>query len=173
MTEARIVKRLYLRLRSGLLAAAPRFTLPGWPWEADLLAVTRAGYAAEYEVKLTRADYLRDIEKKAWSRYGGYYSRPGPTGVCLRKHELLGEGDARGPNRFSFVAPAGLLTIGDIPPWAGFIEVETHGRWLVPRFVRGAPLLHGHKSETLVALIHRALAFRFWWLKGALGKEDR
>lgn len=44
------------------------FVLPGstdfFGWEADVVSVTKAGLAHEFEIKISAADYRRDFEKK-------------------------------------------------------------------------------------------------------------
>jgi hypothetical protein len=117
--------------------AMPNFTPPDW-WECDLFVLTRSGYFWEFEVKLSRSDFLRDAEKSREIRATGRNEPvpaaearfPGQTRwVCdsERKHDLLARGDPRGPQKFFYVAPAGVLAPGDIPSWAGLIEVVGNG----------------------------------------------
>jgi hypothetical protein len=45
-------------------------------WEADLISVTQAGLCHEYEIKLNRADYRRDAEKRKHYWLGDLTSAP-------------------------------------------------------------------------------------------------
>lgn len=54
MTEQQAIIALYRRFFSGIQVAAPRFTMRGWPWQMDLLTVTKSGYVTEFEVKVSR-----------------------------------------------------------------------------------------------------------------------
>lgn len=121
----------------------PNYTPVTW-FECDVFEVTQAGYFVEYEIKLSRSDFKADAAKK---KHVSPYLDPKFITFNGTKHELLGRGDSRGPNRFYFVTPRGMLLDSDIPKWAGLIEV-----WLEPgcRHVsklekKPAPKLHGEK----------------------------
>lgn len=163
MNEQRIICALYRHLRSGSAALAPRYSRPGWFFEADLLAISKSGYVNEYEIKCSRADFRKDAEKSQRFCEGRDLFNRGQW-VERRKHDLLAAGDERGPSRFWFVTPTGLLALDEVPAWAGLVEVkENRYGTLLVTFVRRAPRLHAHKaSESLCADINRTLAYRFW-----------
>lgn len=141
----------------------PNYTPEGW-FECDLFEVTAAGYFWEYEVKLTLSDFRRDREKRDW--------RGGRT-----KHQRLGQGDERGPNRFWFVTPPNLLFLiprplsnfeAPLPPWAGLIEIRWPafgGRWVVDRVV-DAPQLHREKLKPRI--LEHARGVCYWRMHEAL-----
>mgnify|MGYP000902692926 CR=1 FL=1 len=120
----------------------PRFTPFDW-WECDVCEVTAAGFFREYEIKMSRSDFLVDAQKHRFLPWDA----PNP-GAKEMKHDLLAAGDARGPSRFSFVTPAGLLKPEDIPQWAGLIEVSIpeYSMWPTAAVVIKAPKLHGQKA---------------------------
>ncbi len=131
MTEAQMLAALYSKFAySGTLALLSHFTPKTW-WECDALRITSAGYAIEYELKISRKDYLADFRKcrRAWS-----------TRTMEQKHTLLALRTGW-PSRFYFVMPAGLADQVQIPEHAGLIAV---GGADVPylRTVRPAPQLH-------------------------------
>ena len=100
----------------------PTYTPIGW-WECDIFEVTAAGVFREYEIKLSRADFFADRRKEQPGKYLGRDPETrqplrGPAGV---KHDLLARGYPRGPQRFWFVAPEGILAVADMPLWAGLI----------------------------------------------------
>jgi len=96
---------------AGMPLLMPRYTPRGWT-ECDLVEITRAGYLVEYEVKTSRADFLVDA-KKTIKVYGDEI-------VHLNKHDQIQKGE--GPCRFFFVTAPGIVTLGDIPEWAGWME---------------------------------------------------
>lgn len=63
-------------------------------------------------------------------------------------------GDIRGPAEFSFVAPAGLIAVQELPHWAGLIEIHPVApdgltwsrRWRLSEVV-AAPRLHREKAN--------------------------
>jgi hypothetical protein len=116
------------------LAILPRYMPRPWPFEADVYQVTQAGYGTEYEIKVTRADFRADA-RKSW------------RGV--RKHERLAQHDVRGPSRFWYVVPQGLVPESEVPEWAGIIEGEAWecygGQRYRLRRTRPAPRLHKEK----------------------------
>lgn len=116
----------------------PNYTPAGW-YECDVFEITKAGYFREYEVKLTRADFKADAEK----RHNGWRA------ALTTKHEAMG--DPRGPSQFWFVTPKGLVTLDDVPAWAGLIILIDRGTdrpWhnrFGPLQVKAAPKLHRQK----------------------------
>jgi hypothetical protein len=118
----------------------PNYTPLKW-WECDVFEITAAGYFREFEIKLNIADFRADCKKA--------------RGV-LNKHELLSQGDRRGPSQFYYVTPKGLLFTSDgpqvnkdaiLPPWAGLLEVGPKRGWLRVEEVVKAPRLHREKAN--------------------------
>jgi hypothetical protein len=104
--------------------------------DADFVAVTMAGQVYEYEVKISRSDFLKDASKRRHKIYTG-----------------LQEGLR--PNRFWYVAPTGLLATEDIPAFAGWIEC-VDGK--LEQRIR-APLLH-RECHGVTILLRLARAMR-------------
>ncbi|MEG1545399.1 MAG: hypothetical protein RR382_12915 [Tannerellaceae bacterium] len=92
-------------------------------WESDYLALTRSGYWHEVEVKISKADFKKDFEKKD-------------------KHTTLISRIGKLPNYFSYCAPKGMLTSDDIPDYAGLIEIDENGSMHTEKL---PPKLHSHK----------------------------
>ena len=109
------------------------------PWEADVAAITAAGYWHEYEVKLTVADYRNDFQKKV-SRFAKY---------APRKHEMYKGGEEvrrygrviPRPKTFSFVVPQGLLDGVDVPEYCGITEYGQDLPYNKTKLCRVAPTL--------------------------------
>lgn len=70
--------------------------------------MTQSGYWHEIEIKISKADFKKDFEKKD-------------------KHTTLISRIGKLPNCFSYCAPKGVLSIDDIPEYAGFIEIDDYG----------------------------------------------
>ena len=163
LTERTIQIAIFRLLRSKTAVALPNFTPSGW-WECDLWAVTKSGYAHEYEIKLTTSDFRADAAKRSgprWRYRNGLWENLG----TVSKHEQLQHADDKGPAYFWFVAPKGLLARENIPEWAGLVEVlDGKGRML--------PLLYGEKpaprrhrikvTEQAMAAAQRVCYWRFW-----------
>lgn len=69
-------------------------------WEVDLFSVNKGGMTYEFEVKISRADFLRDKKKKKWEMFK------------WKPKEKL-------PNYVSFACPEGLIKINEIPKACG------------------------------------------------------
>ncbi len=134
--QASLVKSLRLCSRAMVM---PNTYILDSPWEADVIAVTRAYYWHEYEIKVTLADYRKDFEKTESYKNSGRL-----------KHDLYAaEGEIRTrygvipkPKEFSFVVPQGMLDGIEVPKHCGIIEC-TPGRIATyrTRTVRSAPTL--------------------------------
>ena len=149
LTERSIQCGLYLSLRAGCRLVVPNFTPARW-FECDLWAVTNAGYATEYEIKLTRSDFLADAAKR--DRLG-------------LKHDRVHAGDPAGPSRFYYVMPEGLVAPEDVPAWAGIKTARPARlrRYAMVDETRPAPKLHRYKAaERDVQRAARNFYFRYW-----------
>jgi hypothetical protein len=165
LTEREAIKHLVYWLPAGYVYM-PRFAPGGW-WENDLCAVTKAGYWTEFEIKLSRQDFLKDKAKSSW-HYEGIY--PNQTKIVENKHELLANSE-RGPARFYYVVGPDVATAEDMPPWAGLLIFEwteyewarnsrkKDGRWEIKE-LKKAPRRHARKEENLINQIYRAAWYR-------------
>lgn len=173
MTERQIQLAIIRTITPSICCAAPNYTPNGW-WECDLWAVTKAGYAVEYEIKLTAADFNADKHKRSTKLVdrdlcedAGYRSeyphRPdGKMWLPVNKHELALKGC--GPSKFFYVFPAELAHLEPrVPAWAG---VAIAGGDRYSRGIRGlreAPRLHKNKvSKREIAVCQRRMWYRYW-----------
>jgi hypothetical protein len=122
----------------------PSYTPIGW-WECDLFEITEAGYFREYEIKVSRSDFLRDRHKARteWLPDPDNPFRLKRLRSNVTKHGLLEDGSTRGPSRFWYVTPAGLISRDEVPRWAGLIEMKKglYGG-ISPRETKAAPWIH-------------------------------
>ena len=138
---------------------APNYTPHNW-WECDVWGVTRAGYAVEYEIKLSLADFRADKKKVVnWS----YTKKKLARGTF--KHDLLADGSPFGPTRFFYCVPEEIeyLIRPELPEWAGLIIARPARRTLWIREVVKAKRLHSTKvTNAALLLCGQRLANRYW-----------
>jgi hypothetical protein len=62
------------------------------------------------------------------------------------------------PNRFYYACPEGVISVDNLPPYAGLIHVNDHGAWIVKQapFIHKRPLLGGRLTSILLE--------KFWYL---------
>jgi len=128
-----------------------RFITPNscniFPWEVDLLSVTRAGYFHEFEIKITLADFKADSRKQ-------------------RKHQKLKLGTQHIPKYFWYVIYGFELQAEDVPGHAGLIEIAPNKScWYLgyPRVLKEAPKLNGRKiTEKEKERLCQSAYYRFW-----------
>lgn len=104
--------------------------------DADWVTASMSGIISEYEIKVSRADFLRDKKKLRAKIYGN--ERPGNK-----------------PNYFWYVTAPGIITEEDLPSYAGWLE-ETNGN-LVER--RPAPKMSTIKHG-MITILRMAKAMR-------------
>lgn len=108
-------------------------------WEADAFSVTSSIYSYEFEIKISRSDFLADFKKP--------------------KHELFKNGNLNHkncPNKFFFCCPNGMININEIPEYAGLINVETKYKFKV---IKRAPFLHRDKFD-----VKNMLFNKYYWM---------
>ena len=79
--------------------------------ECDVLSVSKSDYIYEYEIKISRADYKRDFIKE---KHSNIINENYTKTVKKELMYLL-------PNYFTYVVPSGLITIDELPVYAGLI----------------------------------------------------
>lgn len=106
-------------------------------WESDVIKITKSGYVYEFEIKISKADFKNDFKHKK------------------KKHLLLEDSNneiKNRPNYFYYVVPNGLISVEDIPEYAGllYINSTTVGNGApYHQFieVKKAPPLHKNKFD--------------------------
>ena len=139
MTAWEMQHRLFQILNNSWDVSCPNMFM--WFWESDIIAVSKSGYIAEYEIKVTVADYKRDFKK--------------------HKHHFL-KHRISGPNRFIYALQAELkekIDIDAIPEYAGMYLVHRYQIEVVKR----PPLLHKTKiTDRQKQSILRSLHYKAW-----------
>lgn len=122
-------------------------------WECDVLSLNRSGYLVEFEVKVSRADFLNDRKKTRFWHYDKLASI----------HNT--------PNRFFYAVPPGLINSSELPWFAGLVYV---GETI--EVIQKAPLMHKtlHQRNRIVTKFCRIMQERIHLGKCALTvRNDR
>jgi hypothetical protein len=125
LTESKIQDALKHQLSN------PRFLLHNlyvFGWESDVLMLTQSGYWYEYEIKISRADFKNDFKHKNDKHI----------------HSLSNLDHTKKPNYFSYVVPENMISIDEVPEYAGLIYVFENGG---TRTIKAAPKLHKEKND--------------------------
>lgn len=163
--EKEIQQKIYNWYADTSISIVPNFTPAGW-WECDIFRVLKSGYTHEYEIKLSKSDYMADFKKQIV--VAERLNKP-----PIYKHDLLKRKCDVGPNRFSFVfGSVALLNSVEVPDYAGIlVHKEIHALtfsgereiYFALRSIRNAPLLHKKKVEDKVMeQVNKSLYHRFW-----------
>lgn len=132
------------------------------PWECDLLTITRAGYAHEFEIKVSRSDFLADFKKDKHQIYA--------SGACRKENPWYGHHPGwEIPCSFWFVTALGIATIKDIPDYAGWLEITQSGRIKTHKV---APKIHKVKvSPEFKIKALESMMFRYWTMRSKLRRR--
>lgn len=100
-------------------------------WESDKLIETRSGLIYEFEIKISKADFKNDFKNKE------------------RKHLILeGTNEDKKPNYFYYAVPKDMITVEEVPDYAGLIYVipdDGEYKFNYLQLAKMAPKLHSKK----------------------------
>lgn len=146
MTESYIAQQIFFKYGRPATAAHNMYL---YPFESDVIILSKAGYITVYEIKLTRSDYFADFKKRK------YISAIGATRT--REYFLK---SGHGPNRFYYVYPQGMIKPEEVPDYAGIIQVGESG---INDIYRKAPRLHAKKAKPVLRdKILKAMYWKAW-----------
>lgn len=133
-TEQSIQKALRYKILSPSSVKYFTENLNVYDWESDVLKITKSGYAYEFEIKISRADFKNDFKHKK------------------KKHNLLEQKEGNIPNYFYYVVPTDLIKEDEIPEYAGLIYIDAtifgSGKpYYSFNEIRKAPKLHSNKID--------------------------
>lgn len=128
------------------------YALPHSNWESDVLSINKSDKVVEFEVKISRSDFLADKKK---SRYWHY-----DNGTVL-----VGT-----PNRFYYACPPNLIDVSELPWFAGLLYVSD-----TIEVIRKAPLMNKtkHSREKLLEKFLRVTQERLYLGACALTVKNR
>ena len=133
-------------------------------WESDKLIWTKAGYIYEFEVKISRADYMNDFKHKVEKHlllnsalpdektearqadlFGNLFTQKRkryPQITMEQARQRMKPVGERMPNYFYYAVPDGMLEADEMPPYAGLIYIHEDKGFSI---IREAPRLHTTK----------------------------
>jgi len=127
--SAAFVMYLYEKSHSPI---STRFTGMGLS-ECDVISVSKSDYIYEYEIKISRADYKKDFIKEKHSQ------------MISENHTKIVKGEMMylSPNYFNFITPRGLISLEEVPEYAGLIYINED---LTFDIIKKPLLLHKNKA---------------------------
>lgn len=132
-----------------------------FPWESDLLVVSKSGYVTEVEVKISREDWMADRHKAKW--------RP-CTPKWAKGEDIHHTKGWKYIKRFFYAVPSDVLEKG-VPEFVdsttGIIEVKTFDRsWgqkRLPLIARPAVNRKAEKlTPQLMTRLYQSMYHRAW-----------
>jgi hypothetical protein len=171
-TETEIQNRLYWFLyRKSHESVAPNVYL--YEWESDMFSVTKAGYAHEYEIKISLSDFRADAGKTARHQILGTGTRELTEQEQLRREQFksvprhwihnrieeIKKPQPR-PNYFWYICPWEIIPVDQIPTHAGLMWLHDQG---YIETIKDAPLLHKEKvTEAIIKKVDTSFRFKYW-----------
>lgn len=103
--------------------------------ECDVLSISNSNYIYEYEIKISRGDFKKDFTKKKHDH------------VINEKFTRKKKGEIQFNvcNYFSYVVPKGLISIDEVPEYAGLIYMNDDFTFDV---IKKPKLLHKTKATS-------------------------
>jgi len=138
--ESGLVMELYQKGHSPISTHASVYGLQ----ECDVISISKSDYIYEYEVKISRSDFKADFKK------------PKHTLITEKKFikEFKSETLYLVPNYFYFVVPENLVSVEEVPEYAGLMYANERGGYDI---IKKAPIIHKTKAsnEFIRALSHQ------------------
>lgn len=186
LTEARVQDLIH----AWCVRAKHPLTIPNcmmaWGYESDIASVTAAGLGHEFEVKISRSDWLSELRQIRDQVDGAKYHRAEQLRRAAeivqalkaalragRTHAIVGEGYYRSPPpSYHWLATApGIVRPEELPEYAGLMEVSSGPRGRVLKIVRKAPRLHSMKmDQRQIMALARGSCLRYWHLRKRVGQ---
>jgi len=122
-------------------------------WESDFFVLKENGYSYEFEVKISRSDFLNDKKKvdKHLILETGKYISIGSKGTFNTQTKIWDYKEVKTevaheyrPNKFYYVVPAGMISIDEIPAYAGLMYIDDYSQITT---VKEAPFIHKLKLD--------------------------
>ena len=128
--EAALCMYLYLKGHSPISSHVTISQLS----ECDVISVSKSDYIYEYEIKISRADYKKDFIKEKHSQ------------MIRENHTKIVKGEMMylSPNYFNFITPRGLISLEEVPEYAGLIYINDD---LTFDIIKKPLLLHKTKAS--------------------------
>lgn len=178
-TEESIQKRLRCFLSPSTVKYQME-NLEVYGWESDSLIITKSNLVYEFEIKISKADFKNDFKHKErkhkildgtyvehkrifdWLKYK-YIDTEEVIPFDLNKNR---------PNYFYYVVPKDLISVDDVPSYAGLIYVSDIYPYL--QTVKKAPKIHSDKVNVEDLRLIDKFYYNYinWKSKGVILKEE-
>jgi hypothetical protein len=128
--------------------------------EMDVLRLTKAGYAYEFEVKISRSDFKADIKKTHKHHcYSVVFEKK--TDAWIEHNGKKGI-----PNYFAYVAPKGIIPVELVPEYAGLYEFDESTGLIIT--VKTPPRIHNEKQKDFwetkaLQSLHAKYLYHYWF----------
>jgi len=136
--EACLCMYLYLKGHSPI---STRITISEMQ-ECDVISISKANYIYEYEVKISRSDFKADFNKEKHKLM--LERRCVKDRLIKENNQMVKDTLYLTPNYFNFVVPTGLVSVEDVPEYAGLIYCDENLNFEV---IKKAPLIHKTKAS--------------------------
>jgi hypothetical protein len=153
--QARIIRYVLFKLSHDFVVTNTREI---FQWETDVLSIDKAGLSYEFEIKTSRADYLKEFRSRTKK------PKLELLDYCRNQIRLAKDYRAFGcvPNFFYYVTHEFDI---EPPAWAGWIQtqlVEDHRCFAIQRTTKKrAPRLHSKKmDDQTIVQIAKHMAYR-------------
>lgn len=133
-----------------------------YAWESDYLAVSKAGYVYECEIKISHADFLNEAAHKA-DKMRILSGEQMTISQYYRSEQFdikNGNKLMPKPNYFWYVCPEGVISEDECPDFAGLMYITDAGMF---RCIKGAPCLHKVKYDVQSDLLSRDMRDKFYY----------
>mgnify|MGYP003435342952 FL=1 len=137
-------------------------------WESDFFMQNNSGYAYEFEIKVSRSDFLNDkkkVKKHSILSTGKFthttqtydrFDKESNKTIWIESHEER-EHNFR-PNKFYYVVPEGLVAVDEVPSYAGLMYIKD----FFAEEIKPAPFIHKEKLSFESILCNK---FYYAWLE--------
>lgn len=135
-------------------------------WESDFFVQKENGYSYEFEVKISRSDFFSDknkiekhliLEKGIINHKRSQYTFNPDLNKNERKEWFEEKECNFRPNKFFYVVPKGMISVNEVPSYAGLMYVDEYSVITVKQ----APFIHRDKLKFENILCNK---FYHYWL---------
>ncbi len=148
-------------------------------WESDFFVQKQNGYSYEFEVKISRSDFFADKkkvskhlilssgkfieQKRLWNNNSTSHDDKWTIEETEREHSFR-------PNKFFYVVPAGIITVDELPSYAGlFYYGEGKDYSCGLKKIKDAPFIH---KEVLKFESVLCTKFYHYWLDAKIENRE-
>jgi hypothetical protein len=169
-SEANICDKLSRKYAGNCKYKLPNAFVFKSDWESDFFVQKQNGYAYEFEVKISRSDFFNDKKKvqKHLILEHGKYSKTGTlstwdrdTKTYTHQEQVTEHTHDLRPNKFYYVVPENMVTVQEIPSYAGLMYVPTD-KFKDIITIKEAPFIHKQKLNFENVLCNK---FYHYWLE--------